>query len=340
MGKLKRFLWIPMFLLVPLSLFCQTRQVTGRVTDQVNKPVPRASILVKGTTTGTSADENGRFTIMVPSSNSVLIVSSAGFTSQELQLGSANEYAISLGTSAELSEVIVTAFGIKKEKKSLGYTAQSVSGEDLNVNRQGNVVNALQGKVAGVTITSTGGAPGQGARIRIRGINSLDAGRNNQPLFILDGVEIDNSTFETGGGETRGMTNRAADINPDDIESISVLRGGAATALYGIRAANGAIVITTKSAKGGKVQLSYTGTYGFEKVNKTPDVQSKFTQGFLGTVSRKPDYDPTSFWPSWGPTIAEGKSLDPTHPDAIYNNFEQGYRTGNQTRHSISLMGG
>ena len=341
MGKLKRFLWLPtMLLLVPLSVFCQTRQVTGRVLDQVNNPVPRASILIKGTSTGASADENGRFTISVPSSNSVLIISSAGFTTQELQLGSANEYTVSLAPTAELSEVIVTAFGIKKEKKSLGYTAQSVSGADLNVNRQGNVVNALQGKVAGVTITSTGGAPGQGARIRIRGINSLDAGRNNQPLFIVDGVEIDNSTFETGGGETRGMTNRAADINPDDIESISVLRGGAATALYGIRAANGAILITTKSAKAGKVQINYTGTYGFEKVNKTPDVQSKFTQGFLGTVSRKPDYDPTSFWPSWGPTIAEGKSLDPTHPDEIYNNFEQGYRTGNQTRHSLSLMGG
>ena len=134
--------------------------------------------------------------------------------------------------------------------------------------------------MAGVTITSTGGAPGQGARILIRGINSLDAGRNNQPLFIVDGVEIDNSTFETGGGETRGMTNRAADINPDDIESISVLRGGAATALYGIRAANGAILITTKAQKREKLQINYTGTYGFEKVNKTPDVQSNLHKVF------------------------------------------------------------
>jgi TonB-linked SusC/RagA family outer membrane protein len=195
-------------------------------------------------------------------------------------------------------------------------------------------VNALQGKVAGVTISSTGGAPGQGARILIRGINSLDAGRNNQPLFIVDGVEIDNSTFVTGGGDTRGMTNRAADINPDDIENISVLRGGAATALYGIRAANGAILITTKSAKAGRIQVNYTGTYGFENVNKTPDVQTKFTQGYLGV------YDKTSFWPSWGPTVEAAKALDPTHPNEIYNNFKQGYRTGNQTRHTISLTGG
>jgi len=340
MRKNPSFWWIPILLLVPFSLFSQNRQITGRVTDEKNAPVSLASVLVKGTNNGVSADDNGRFSISVPSGNPVLVISAAGYGSSEIRIGVANEYSVVLMNSSDLSEVIVTAFGIKKEKKALGYTVQTVTAEDLNINRQNNVVNALQGKVAGVTISSTGGAPGQGARILIRGINSLDAGRNNQPLFIVDGVEIDNSTLETGGGDTRGMTNRAADINPDDIETISVLRGGAATALYGIRAANGAIIITTKSAKAGKMQISYTGTYGFERVNKTPDVQSKFTQGFVGTVSRKPEYDPTSFWPSWGPTIAEAKALDPTHPDAIYKNFERGYRTGNQTRHSISLMGG
>jgi TonB-linked SusC/RagA family outer membrane protein len=340
MGKLKWFLWIPILILVPFLGFSQNRQISGTVRDDNNAPIPLASVLLKGSNTGVSADESGRFTITVPSLNAVLIISAAGYTTREIIVGAANDYSVVLSSGDELSEVVVTAFGIKKERKSLGYTIQSVTGENLNVNRQSNVVNALQGKVAGVTISSTGGAPGQGARILIRGINSLDATRNNQPLFIVDGVEIDNSTFETGGGETRGMTNRAADINPDDIETISVLRGGAATALYGIRAANGAILITTKSGRAGKLQVTYTGTYGFEKVNKTPDVQSKFTQGFLGTVSRKPDYDPTSFWPSWGPTIAEAKALDPTHPDHIYNNFQRGYRTGNQTRHSINLTGG
>jgi TonB-linked SusC/RagA family outer membrane protein len=340
MRKSLNFLWIPILLLVPLSVFCQGRQISGRVTNDLNSPVPLATVLVKGTETGVSADENGRFSITIPASTAVLIISAAGYTSQEVAVGSANEYAVVLKSASELSEVVVTAFGVKKEKKSLGYTIQNVTGADLNINRQSNVVNGLQGKVAGVTITSTGGAPGQGARIIIRGINSLDAGRNNQPLFIVDGIEIDNSTFETGGGETRGMTNRAADINPDDVESVSVLRGGAATALYGIRAANGAIIITTKSAKAGKLQVNYTGTYGFEKVNKTPDVQDQFTQGFVGTASRKPEYDPTSFWPSWGPTIAEGKSLDPTHPDQLWKNFERGYQTGNQMRQSISVMGG
>ena len=217
---------------------------------------------------------------------------------------------------------------------------QQVDNKDLNINHQSNVVNALQGKVAGVQISSSGGGPGQGARILIRGINSIDAGRNNQPLFIVDGVEIDNSTYTTGGSETRGMSNRAADINPDDIETISVLRGGAATALYGIRAANGAILITTKSAKAGKMQVGYSGMYSFDEVNKTPDVQDQFTQGYYDAATKLPKYDNTSFWPSWGPTIAEGKALDPTHPDKIFNNFEQGYRQGHQTRHTVNLAGG
>jgi TonB-linked SusC/RagA family outer membrane protein len=326
--------WCVLFIAMPILAFGQTRRITGTVTDEKGTALPFVSVLQKGTQNGTSTDEKGFFSISVTGTKPVLVFSHAGRESQEVPIGTGDTYNVSLGTTGAMSEVVVTALGIRKEKKSLGYTVQSVSGEDLTANHQSNVVNALQGKVAGVTISSTGGAPGQGARILIRGINSLDAGRNNQPLFIVDGVEVDNSTFVTGGGDTRGMTNRAADINPDDIESISVLRGGAATALYGIRAANGAIVITTKSAKAGKIQVSYTGTYGFDKVNKTPDVQTKFTQGYLGV------YDKTSFWPSWGPTVEAARAIDPTHPEHIFNNFERAYRTGNQTRHSINIGGG
>ncbi|HJW15827.1 MAG TPA: TonB-dependent receptor plug domain-containing protein, partial [Flavisolibacter sp.] len=326
--------WILLFISMPFWALSQSRQITGIVSDEKGAPLSGASVLQKGTTNGTTTDDRGSYTLTVTGVSPVLVFSFAGRQSQEMAVGTGANYNVSLSSSGAMSEVIVTALGIRKEKRSLGYTVQSVNAEDLTVNHQSNVVNALQGKVAGVTISSTGGAPGQGARIQIRGINSLDAGRNNQPIFIVDGVEVDNSTFTTGGGDTRGMTNRAADINPDDIESISVLRGGAATALYGIRAANGAVLITTKSARAGKIQVSYTGSYGFDNVNKTPDVQTKFTQGYLGV------YDNTSFWPSWGPTVAEGKAQDPTHPDQIFNNFKRAYRQGNQTRHSINLGGG
>ncbi|MBA2500705.1 MAG: SusC/RagA family TonB-linked outer membrane protein [Chitinophagaceae bacterium] len=326
--------WMLILLTVPMIVFGQGRQITGTVRDANGIPLASVSVLEKGTSTGTVTDANGAFSINVSKPNATLVFSYVGMEPQELFLGTSNNYEVSLSATGNLSEVVVTAMGIRKEKRELGYSIQNVSGDDLNINRQSNVVNALQGKVSGVTISSTGGAPGQGARILIRGINSLDAGRNNQPLFIVDGVEVDNSTFTTGGGDSRGMTNRAADINPDDVESISVLKGGAATALYGIRAANGVILITTKSAKAGQIQVNYTGTFGFENVNKTPDVQSKFTQGYLGV------YNNTSFWPSWGPTVAEGNAMDPTHPDQIFNNFEQGYQTGDQMRHSISLTGG
>ncbi len=318
------------------SAFAQKgRVITGRVlSDQKNQNLESVTVTEKGTNNSVTSSADGMYRIQLTRNNSALVFSYVGYGNKEVQVGDATTLNTSLSNQAMLDEVVVTAFGIKKEKKSLGYTVQTVNAADLNVNRQGNVVNALQGKVAGVTITSGGGAPGQGSRILIRGINSLDAGRNNQPLFIVDGVEIDNSTFTTGGADSRGMSNRAADINPDDVENISVLRGGAATALYGIRAANGAIIITTKSAKAGKMQVTYTGTYGLDEVNKIPDVQTKFSQGYLGV------YDKTSFWPSWGPTVEAARALDPTHPEKIFNNFERAYKTGNQTRHSLNLSGG
>ncbi len=333
--KISIFLSACLLLFVFPALAQRGKVISGHISSSQNdQTLQSVTVTEKGTNNSVVTDARGNYNIRLTRDNSSLVFSYVGYGLKEMQIGNAAVVNASLDNEAMLNEVVVTAFGIKKEKKSLGYTIQTVNAADLNVNHQGNVVNALQGKVAGVTITSGGGAPGQGARILIRGINSLDAGRNNQPLFIVDGVEIDNSTFTTGGADSRGMTNRAADINPDDVENISVLRGGAATALYGIRAANGAIIITTKSAKAGKMKVSYNGTYGFENVNKTPDVQDKFTQGYLGV------YDKTSFWPSWGPTVEAAKALDPTHPNQIFNNFEQAYRTGNQTRHSLNLSGG
>lgn len=307
-------------------------QVVGGDTQQ---PLERVVIIEKGTQNHVFTAATGDYTITLTGDNATLIFSYVGYTTQQLPVGTGDALNVTMQSSQkDLNEVVVTAFGVKKEKRALGYTIQQVDNKDLNVNHQSNVVNALQGKVAGVQISSSGGGPGQGARIIIRGINSIAGERNNQPLFIVDGVEIDNNTYTTGGAEARGMSNRAADINPDDIESVSVLRGGAATALYGIRAANGAIVITTKSGKAGKLQVTYSGMYGLDKVNKTPDVQSKYSQGYLGV------YDPASFWPTFGPTVEEAKKLDDTHPDKLYNNYKQAFRTGSQTRHTVNVSGG
>ncbi len=327
-------LWAMLCICIPASVFCQTRTINGKVMDADGNGIPGASVIVRGTSAGVSADPTGSFSIELPSPNSVLIISSVGYDTRELNPGRTNFLNVSLQNNQNLSEIVVTALGIKREKKALGYAATEVKGEDLLESKQNNVVNALRGKVAGVQINSGGGAPGQGSRIIIRGIKSL-ADRNNQPLFIIDGVLIDNSTYTVDdAGGIRGLSNRASDINPDDIESISVLRGGAATALYGQAGSNGVVVINTKSAKAGKIRISLSNTYGIDEVNKFPDVQTKYSQGFGGV------YDSAIFWPSWGPSVAEAKALDPTHPDEIYNHYAQGYQQGNQSKTSLSLSGG
>lgn len=332
--KISPILCFLLFLL-PSFLFSQSRQVSGTVTNAKGQPVPLATVIQKGTTNTVTANDNGAFTITVTGKNPRLVISSVNYSTKEVVITGADTYSVSLESAGDLSEVVVTALGIRREKKALGYASQEVKGEDLVTSRQSNLVNALQGKIAGVQINSGGGAPGQGSRIIIRGIKSLSGGRNNQPLFIIDGILIDNSTNTVDdAGEIRGLSNRAADINPDDIENISVLRGGAATALYGQAGSNGVIIITTKSAKAGKMQVSFTSTYGIDEVNKFPDVQFKYTQGFGGV------YDSTSFWPTWGPTVEDAIKRDPTHPAKLYNHYAQGYETGNQVRNSINLSGG
>lgn len=300
--------------------------------------MPGVTVQLKGSTTGTTTGPDGNFSITVPNTNVTLVFSFVGYLKQEVPVNGRTSLQISLQPDTRnLEQVVVTALGIKKEKRALGYAVQDVGGAELAVSKQTNVVNALQGKVAGVQISSTGGAPGQGARIIIRGLNSLDPTKSSQPLFIVDGIPIDNDTYvdpRPGIDDSRGMSNRAADINPDDIENISILRGGAATALYGLRAANGAVVITTKSGKAGRLTVGVSSTFGFENVNKTPDVQNRFSQGYLGV------YDPDSFWPSWGPTVEEARRLDPTHPAQLFDNFKRAYRTGKQFRNTINMSGG
>lgn len=313
----------------------QQLAVAGKITDQQGQAIPRATIQVKGTSSSTSSTENGLFTIN-SSANATLIISAIGYQTQEISVMGRNTIAITLQSDEQnIDEVVVTALGIQRSERSLGYAAQKVSAEILTANKQNNVVNALQGKVAGVTISSTGGAPGQGANIQIRGINSADPSRDNNPLFVIDGVLMDNSTSTSGNRATeRGISNRAVDINPDDIESMNILKGGAATALYGLRGANGVVVITTKSGKSGQLRINYSGLAGFENANKFPELQNKYTQGWLY------EYDPVSFWPAFGPTVEEAIKLDPTHPTQLKNHFKEAFDTGNQFKNSLSFAGG
>jgi len=345
MRKIFTSLFFLCVLLTGLSSIAQVKTVTGKITSSEDSgPLPGASIKIKGTNTGTSTDSNGSFTIQVPSPSAVLVVSLIGYKSQEVTVGSRTTINIPLASdSQQLQEVTVsTALGITRQAKSLGYAAQTVRSEDLNYNHQPNLVNALQGKVAGATISSTGGGPGQGASIRVRGVNSIDPNISGDPLYVIDGVQIDNSTSTVGanpGGTaygSRGVTNRASDVNPEDIETINILKGGAATALYGLRGANGVVVITTKRGKQNGIQVNFNSTYGFENVLISPKVQTEYTQGVLGVYTNPPG----GIGPAWGPTIAEAKLIDPTHPDKLFNNYDQAFGTGQQVKNSVSLTGG
>lgn len=245
------------------SAFAQERTVTGVVKDDTGETLPSATVQIKGTTKGTITDFDGKYSITVPSPETVLVYSYIGMEGKEVTVGSQTVIDVVLGSSKTLKDVVVTSFGIEEDKKTLGYALQTVDSEPLVNSREANVVNALAGKVAGVQINSSGGQAGASSRITIRGQNSITG--NSQPLFVVDGIPIDNSqtnpstNFNDSDGSllfTGAGANRAVDLDPNIIESISVLKGAAATAVWGARGANGVILVTTKKGKKGKPQVT------------------------------------------------------------------------------------
>ncbi|MBR9775577.1 MAG: TonB-dependent receptor plug domain-containing protein, partial [Cytophagales bacterium] len=317
------YLFMVLFLMLNGTIMAQQIYVQGKVTAAEDpEGLPGVSIVAEGTGTGTVSDINGNFSINVPNENTVLVFSYIGYASQSITIGNQQTLNVVMQPEAKgLDEFIVTAFGISQEKKSLGYSAQNIDAEAITKVKQPNLVNSLQGQAAGVQITNSGGAPGQSARIIIRGINSLDPGANNQPLFVVDGVPVDNSTIESTG-TPRGLSNRMADLNPNDVASISVLKGAAATALYGVRAANGAVIVTTKKGKEGEVRVNYNGSVGFETLNQLPKLQDEYGQGFSG------EYQPSSFWPAWGAPIAEVQQTVADHK--YQDNWRRAFNRGVQ----------
>jgi len=286
----------------------QTINISGVVLDKkTNEPIIGVTIVEKGTTNGTVSDVDGKFGLKVSSNNVVLAISYIGYVTVEQPLGSQTNFSFSLEEETKnLEEVIVTAVSIKREKRQLGYAAQDIKADELVGSQETNIVNAMNAKVAGVQILSSSGSPGAAARIRIRGNSSLT--QNNDPLFVIDGIPIDNS----GGESTRTLesSNRAIDINPNDIESMSILKGPAATALYGIRAANGAVIITTKKGKAGKTTVSFSSSWGIDMVNKLPELQTKYAGGNNGDTvyfdQRVNRISPgTGNSRSWGPSYDE-----------------------------------
>jgi TonB-linked SusC/RagA family outer membrane protein len=255
------------------------RTITGTVSDQKSEPMVGASILVKGTTTGTVTDIDGKYSLNVPDGANTLVFSFAGYQTQEATLGASNVIDLSLSEST-LQEVVVTAIGIQREKKALGYSATDLKSEDIAQRSESDPLRALTSKVPGVNVVGGGGAPGQSTKINIRGISSLTG--NTQPLFVVDGIPFDNSvnasTNSNGGTQ---FSNRAFDIDPNNIESMTILKGAAAAALYGSRATNGVVVITTKTGKKNRkgLEVTFNSSSSVEQVSNLPEYQNTYTQG-------------------------------------------------------------
>ena len=288
MGKKRLLLLLSMLLFACATLQAQDKTVTGKVTGDDGNPIFGATIAVKGTTIGTISGENGAFSLKVPErvANDSLVFSYIGYQDQvQSMAGRTTIDVVMMQADLQVEEVVVTALGISREKKALGYAVTDVDGEELSKSRGGlnNPVNALQGKVAGLQISSGAGSMGGSSKVIIRGNNSLSG--SNQPLFVVDGVPIEGKDYNSidaqrgAGGYDYG--NLIQDINPDDIENISVLKGASATALYGSRASNGVVMITTKKTKKGSgFNVDFTSTLGFEVVTKLPKLQNQYGGGY------------------------------------------------------------
>ena len=350
--------YLSILLLIVQFSFAQIN-VSGLVTSKDDgQPLPGVSVVIEGTQKGTTTDFDGKYSIEAKSED-VLVFSFIGMITKKVTVTGSTTGNIVINIVMEsdtqvLEDVVVTALGITKKQKALGYAVQKVEGEDISSAGKANFMDALNGQVSGVQITSAGGQAGGGTGVIIRGMTSINY--NNQPLYVVDGMPINNDKVNMDGWSANVGTNRAADLNPDEIASITVLKGGAATALYGSRAANGAIIITTKRGRKGQgqgINVSYSTSYSVDMVNKMHEFTDKYARG------RNGNYSNVTHW-SWGPAYAakpkfpSGTRINELDDKGVIfrkdmsgkeipyydNNYGKFWRDGQTFKHSISASGG
>jgi TonB-linked SusC/RagA family outer membrane protein len=339
MRKLVKAFLILLLVQVTQLSYAQERTITGVVLSEDNSAMAAATVLLKGKKTGTQTDLNGNFSIKA-NTGDVLIISAVGYAPQQVKVGTSSTVSIHLSRgAAQLDEVVVTAMDIKRNSRELGYSAQSVSGDEIAGTKRENFVNGLQGRIAGVTVTPTSGVAGASAGIVLRGYNTMSG--SNQPLFIVDGIILDNQTVNSNsqGGAGIGLasdlpnrnndyTNRIADLNPSDIESITVLKGPEATALYGSQASSGAVVITMKKARAtnGKIRVTYDDNFRLQKITRFAKIEDTFGPGTNGA-------------PTAPPAVGQYTSFGPAYPSNTkkYDNLHNFYRTGFTQTHNLGL---
>ncbi|WP_256010870.1 SusC/RagA family TonB-linked outer membrane protein [Desertivirga xinjiangensis] len=349
----KKSTFFSLLLLCAINIFAQERTVTGTVTAREDGlPLPGVSVRIKGATVGTQTNANGVYSINVPDQGATLVFIYIGYANQEISVGTRTSIDVVMETDAtQLGEVVVTALGMSRQQRTIGYAATTVKSEDITQARNANVMSGIQGKVAGVTISNSGG-PGASTKVIIRGVSSFSGGNN--PLYVIDGVPINNNTADNGFAsdpttQTVDRVNRsvdfgnqANDINPEDVESVTILKGASATALYGSRASHGVIMITTKKGQlNQKLNVTYTGSANFTNVLRVPQTQNVFGQGW--------PYFATEENGSWGPKLngqikswgAEVNGQSREKPFSyVKNNVRDFYDTGSDFQNAVSISGG
>ena len=354
--KKKILLIISLCLVVFCQAFAQNRTVTGTVTAKEDGlPIPGATVKVKGTQAGTQTDQTGKYSLTVPE-NATLVFSFLGYISTEQSIPESGVLNVGLSTETRgLNEVVVTSQGIKREKRTLGYSAPTVNNTELTQGGNPSALTSLTGLVAGVNITSTSNTPGSSTRIVLRGGSSITG--NNQALLVVDGVPIDNSSIISGESSLTAVDfgNRGNDIDPNDVESITVLKGPAAAALYGSRASNGALMITTKSGsnRAQKLEITLNSASTFSSILKLPTFQNEYGQGYMSGSATSADYvtgiDDASDNFSWGApftgkTEPWGQQIDGVNQMKPYvalpNNIKDFFTTGFAADNSLGISSG
>ena len=323
-----------MLLIIPSGVSAQNRTITGTVVEaETQTPLPGVSVVVQGTTKGTMTNAEGKFSLDV-TDGQILQFSFIGYASKELTVGKSNTIDVQLQTDVQaIDEVMVTAeFGMKRVARSVGSSIQNIKAADISDSGRESFISALQGRVAGLNVSSSGGTPGASNTVVLRSITSISG--NNQPLYVVDGIPMNNSTFDplslADGGASFSVRNldfssRGNDFNPEDIESMTVLKGAAAAALYGSDASNGAIIITTKKGSAGNARVTYSNTFKWDKAYGYPDMQTKYANGAYGTTNYY-------FTSRYGGLYPEGMQL--------YDNIDAVLRTGFSAKHNVSIEGG
>ena len=300
MKKMLQLLIVLLTIIYSIPIVAQQQVITGKITDAGNQALPGVNIVIQGTKNGTTSDFEGKYSISANATD-VLIFSFIGYESQSITVGTQTNINVQMEEDiSQLSEVVISALGFEQKKDEMGSTASVVSSEDMVRSGESMLLNSLAAKASNVIVQRSNGDPGAGTTIRIRGANTISGSSN--PLIIVDGIPISNTTYYGAGNEGRdggtSQQSRLNDINPNDIETMQILKGASAAALWGSRAANGVIVITTKNGSSNKLNISYKGTYSVDKVNTRIPMQTTFGQGRNGS------YSPTSP-ESWGDYIPD-----------------------------------